>query len=91
MIANISKAPSDRWALAVPAANAVIALLALLLSSLALYEVAHLRIGGQLTQPATAAAAKDAATPIVPSPVIDPGAERFIGTGDNSNGSWTRP
>jgi hypothetical protein len=28
---------------------------------------------------------------IAPAPVIDSGAEIFIGTGDGSNGSWVRP
>ncbi len=28
---------------------------------------------------------------IVPAPVIDPGAGHFVGTGDGSNGAWTRP
>jgi hypothetical protein len=29
--------------------------------------------------------------PIVPAPVIDPNPSFFVGTGDGSNGSWTRP
>jgi hypothetical protein len=36
-------------------------------------------------------AALPAALPIVPAPAIDPGAARFIGTGDGSNGAWSRP
>jgi hypothetical protein len=28
---------------------------------------------------------------IVPSPVIDPRAEVFVGTGDGSGGAWVRP
>jgi len=37
----------------------------------------------------TTAAALPATTPIVPSPVIDPSAPLFSGTGDQSNGGWT--
>jgi hypothetical protein len=37
------------------------------------------------------AAALPATMEIVPSPVIDPSASLFSGTGDQSNGAWIRP
>jgi len=40
---------------------------------------------------ASAAIAPLAPVDIVPTPVIDPRAEFFIGTGDGSNGAWSRP
>jgi hypothetical protein len=38
-----------------------------------------------------AADAPVATMKIAPAPVIDPGAERFVGTGDGSEGGWVRP
>jgi hypothetical protein len=38
-----------------------------------------------------AAVAAPATMTIAPAPVIDPGAERFVGTGDFANGAWVRP
>jgi hypothetical protein len=36
-------------------------------------------------------AAPLAARTITPAPVVEPGDEMFIGTGDGSNGFWVRP
>lgn len=54
----------------------------------------HSNVGGQVskeTRRASAAPAPPAPMDIVPAPVVDPGGEVFIGTGDGSNGSWSRP
>jgi hypothetical protein len=40
---------------------------------------------------ATAAVPLAATMMIAPAPVIEPGDEMFIGTGDGSNGFWVRP
>src|SRR5262245_10998408 len=40
---------------------------------------------------AAMAVPRTATMAIAPAPIIDPGAEMFIGTGDGSNGFWFRP
>lgn len=54
----------------------------------------HSNVSGQVpkdTGHASAALAPLAPMAIVPAPVVDPSGEVFIGTGDGSNGSWSRP
>jgi hypothetical protein len=49
---------------------------------------------GQLaldSRSATVAGPRTATMTIAPAPVIEPGDEMFIGTGDGSNGFWVRP
>ena len=93
MNATISKTRSRPWVGAIPAATAVAALLlGLALAHLAVSALKDSRgSSGQLAGAASPAVASAATMKIVPSPVIDPGAERFVGTGDGSNGAWTRP
>ena len=77
------------------AASAVAVLLGLAVAlSLALPSSSPARVASEPAldgRDATLAAARNAPTRIVPAPVIDRGAEVFIGTGDGSNGVWVGP
>ncbi len=58
------------------------------------YAAAHTKESAQLpaaTSRAAAIPAGPAAMDVVPADVIDPSPVFFIGTGDGSAGSWTRP
>ena len=72
----------------------VAALLGLFTAAWLLSSISSSYSNGQLATPAGGVSATDLRSTtmrIAPAPVIDSGAEIFIGAGDGGNGSWTRP
>lgn len=76
-----------------PVLMALIALVAVIAVKLFTTTISSIYARQAIAAPAHVPAA-DSPIPtmkIAPAPVIDPDAERFVGTGDGSAGAWVRP
>jgi len=92
---HVSNIRPARLARAGVAASAVAVLLGLAVAlSLSLPSSSPARVASEPAldgRDANAAAQPTATMRIVPAPVIDQGADLFVGAGDGSNGSWVGP